>query len=261
MSWGPIRFPDYSLSQFQQPKQNHSFVVLYQLPKGLKDQNIEGFKTEDGQGFMEKVLGRGTNPSQSMLYNIEDLSDFLTLSTTSIGDVTWNVNQKVDENFFNGHVISQGRRTFSNNLTVSFREYTTSPIQRAMNYWQRLQNDSVTHNIGYMQNYKGLIVKLELDPNVFFDGTDQVSIETLLGKIKNETQQGLEDLNNVITRQLVFDGVWPTSIPEPGANYSSDDNVTLNINFSIDRYYDDVDWRRFLGQTDTNISSIVAPNA
>jgi len=41
-----------------------------------------------------------------MLYNIEDLSDFLTLSTTSIGDVTWNVNQKVDENFFNGHVIS-----------------------------------------------------------------------------------------------------------------------------------------------------------
>jgi len=28
-NWGPIRFPDYSISQYAQPKQRFSFVVLY----------------------------------------------------------------------------------------------------------------------------------------------------------------------------------------------------------------------------------------
>jgi hypothetical protein len=47
------------------------------------------------------------------------------------------------------------------------------------------------------------------------------------------------------------------TIPEPGNNYSSDDNVQIQVQFSMDRYYDDIDWRRFLGDTESNISSIV----
>jgi len=39
-----------------------------------------------------------------------------------------------------------------------------------MEDWQRLANDPVTNNIGYANNYKGKIVKLEIDPNYFYKG-------------------------------------------------------------------------------------------
>ena len=253
--WGPIRFPDYSLSQYQQPKQQHQFVVLYQLPKGMESIIFESKNSEE---FFKKILGRGTNPTQSMLYNTDEISDFLTLSTVSIGDSPWQVNQKMDEGFFNGHVATQGRRQFQSSQNVTFREYTTSPITRIMKYWQTLQNDSVTHNIGYMANYKGLMVKLDLDPNVFLEESpDQLPINELLKKVKKNTQEGLDELDRVITRQVVYDGVWPMTIPEPGSNYSSDDSVQIQVQFSMDRYYDDIDWRRFLGSEEQNISTII----
>jgi hypothetical protein len=41
-----------------------------------------------------------------MAFNTDDISDFLTLSTVSIGDSPWQVNQKMDDGFFNGHVAT-----------------------------------------------------------------------------------------------------------------------------------------------------------
>lgn len=264
-NWGPIRFPDYSISQFAQPKQNFSFVVLYQLPLGMKE--VEG-KGALGQGIMGQ-LTRDQYPPVSVVTvdNTPEISNLLTISTRDFPDVNWGVTVITDSHFFNSQVRWSGRRTFSDSITITFREYVTSPITRILHNWQKLANDSVTNNIGYQNKYKGLIIKLEIDPNVFHKEKEMLDIEVLMKEIKNQTKLGFGEggassnskLKDIVTRQVVFDGVWPQTISEPGNNYA--DTGTLQIvssTFACDRYFEDLDWSRYLNDASPKTADALA---
>lgn len=266
-TWGPIRFPDYSISQFAQPKQNFSFVVLYQLPLGFA--NVEGNGANAFLSGDVKALTRDQYPPVSVVTkeNTPEMSNLLTISTRDFPDVNWGVTVVTDSHFFNSQVRWSGRRTFSESITITFREYVTSPITRILHNWQKLANDSVTNNIGYQNKYKGLIVKLEIDPNVFHKEKEMLDIEKLMKELKNYTKQGFgseqgsttSDLKNIVTRQVVFDGVWPQTISEPGNNYA--DTGTLQVvssTFACDRYFEDLDWSRYLNNSDTKTADILA---
>jgi len=46
-----------------------------------------------------------------------------------------------------------------------------------------------------------MIVKLEIDPNVFHDETEMLNIEKLLPKLKQSTQKSFDgDLEKIVTR-------------------------------------------------------------
>ncbi len=246
-NWGPIRFPDYSISQFAQPKQKFSFIALYQLPPGMNSVSTQGIK---GEGSIGKSLSRTQNPQESILTKTDNLSDLLTISTKSFPDVSWQISVNTDSHFFNSKIHWSGKRIYTDSITIPFREYVTSPITRLFKNWQKLANDPVTNNIGYQNKYKGLIIKLEVDPNVFFDNnTEMLDIEKLLEKIKTDTQTGFNtnDLPNIITRQVIFDGVWPTTISEPGNDYNDQGSLQdCSVTFHCDRYFEDKDWARYM---------------
>lgn len=245
-NWGPIRFPDYSISQYAQPKQRFSFIVLYQLPSGMSEVENGGIEKQAIQG----QLGRDQFPAESIVasQNTKNVSDLLTISTKTFPDLSWVVTPQTDNHFFNSKIHWAGKRTYVDTVNITFREYVTSPITRLFKNWQRLANDPVTNNIGYQNKYKGMIVKLEIDPNVFHDTTEMLNIEQLLPKLKKSTQKGFDgDLEKIVTRQIVLDGIWPSTINDPGNDYS--DNGTLqdcSVTFHCDRYFEDKDWQRYL---------------
>lgn len=248
-NWGPVRFPDYTVQQFQQPKQKFSFVTLFQLPIGLTEGGLSNAKQ-----LSNDQLPRDFNPQASFAYtgNGVDMSDLLSMSTKTFPDVTWSVNTATDNHFYNGHIHWQGTRNYTDSIQLSFREYVGSPITRILNQWQKVANDPVTNNIGYQNKYKGVIVKLDVDPNVIFaDGNiEEASIQGILEKTKEYVQKGFDSglLDNILTRQIVFEGQWPSSISEVGGDYSSTgDLIDVSCTFHVDRYYEDTDWGRHLG--------------
>lgn len=252
-NWGPVRFPDYAIQQFQQPKQRFSFIVLYQLPLGLGPVEMEGVKK---QGSMSQ-LNHDPYPAVSFINtgNTKSISNILTLSTKTFPQTNWGITPQTDQAFFNGQIHWAGKRTYDNSIQITFREYVTSPIQRVLLNWQKLANDGVTNNIGYQNKYKGLILKLELDPNVFHDDTgEMLSVDELLKRTKSMTQKGLgqsdgSDLENVVTRQIIYEGCWPTAIAESDSQYDEGTLSDTNVTFSVDRYFEDLDWSRFLDKT------------
>lgn len=250
-NFGPIRFPNYSLTQFSQRKYSHSFVVLYSLPKGLNNLTMDMLMKNSVQPFQ---------PPESVLKDVinqGNISDLLTISTIDIRGFNWQIQTLEDDGFFNGVVRYQGKRQYPDNISVNFREYLGSPITRIMLQWQKLQNDPVTNTIGYQQDYKGVIIKLEVDPNIFGQSEGELRIEELLSHIHDEVNNGLPNLGNIITRQIVFENVFPTTIPENDSDYTNSNLVEVEVTFSVDRVYEDQDWQRFISAPDMKQNQLV----
>ncbi len=260
-NWGPVRFPDYTVGQYAQPKQRFSFVVLYQLPLGFT--NVENGGIKDGA--IMGALNRDQYPQVSAISSdqTKDLSTLLTMATKNFPALNWGVTPQTDTAFFNGQLHWAGKREYTPTLAINFREYVTSPIGRILLNWQKLQNDPVTNNIGYANKYKGVIVKLDLDPNVFHEGTEMLDIEKLITKHKKATQTGLgtdgdSDLENIITRQVVCEGCWPSSISEPDGDYTDTGTLQdVTQTFQTDRYYEDKDWQRFIDEDTLTAQQLV----
>ena len=252
-----LKFPDYSLLQYTQPRQRFAFLTLFQLPEGLGGykQLLESMtnQVQPNEGILGKsqaVKGQDSIDTFHATYNEKStIQDFLTMSTQTFPPIDHTVNQVNDDTFYNAKVRWAGRRQYPDTIAIQFREYVQSPITRIMEDWQRLANDPVTNNIGYANNYKGRIVKLEIDPNYFYKNeTSGLPIQQLLGKVKKDylSLTGIApEGEQLVTRQVVFEGVWPTSIPDDGGAYSEDGLVTVNVTFSIDRFYEDKDWSRY----------------
>lgn len=252
-----LRFPDYSLLQYTQPKQRFQFLALYQLPEGLLAYRQLNESMTNLVQPNEGILGqtqimRGSDTIQgkhATFNNNLPISDFLTMSTQNFPPIDHIVNQVNDETFYNAKVRWAGRRQYPDTIAIQFREYVQSPITRIMEDWQRLANDPVTNNIGYANNYKGRIVKLEIDPNYFYKGeASGLPVQDLLQKVKNDylSLSGIApEGEQIVTRQVVFEGVWPTTIPDDGGQYNEDGLVVTNVTFSIDRFYEDKDWARY----------------
>ncbi len=254
-NWGPVRFPDYSVGQFAQPKQRFSFIVLYQLPLGFAQLNQ-----------VSQLSGnREPYPAISSVNenNINSYSSLLTMATKNFPALNWGVTPQTDSHFFNGQLHWAGKREYTPNISITFREYVTNPVSRILLSWQKLQNDPVTNNIGYANKYKGIIVKLDMDPNVFHDGMEMLDIQELLKKVKSDTQTGLggkpnQDLDKIITRGIVCEGVWPTSIAEPDGDYADQGMLQDTVQtFQCDRYYEDKDWQRFIDNPGMKIGALV----
>lgn len=259
-----MRLPDYSLAQYTQPRQRHQFLVLYFLPTGLytnfnnisKDtlKRIRAKYEPDGNTILN-TIGQPYTREPVIPGISSDVQDFLTLSTQSIQDVNWQVSNQTDEQFYNQRIHWGGKRIYDDNIQIQFREYVESPVTRLLLMWQRLVNDPVTNNHGYAQDYKGKIIKLEFDPNIMKEQT----IEKLLTKFKSDFFQLTTEDSKVITRQVIFEGVWPSSIPEMGGQYNEDTLVTFTQQFTVDRYFEDNDWVRYLSTPDNIVSEIIRP--
>ncbi len=250
-NWGPVRFPNYSLLSFTQPKYTNSFVVLYSLPKGLNNQTMEMIMKNQVQPFQ---------PQESILTKISNqgnISDLLTISTISIQGFDWQIGVVTDNGFFNGRVNYQGKREYPNNITINFRDYTGSPVRRILFQWQKIQNDPVTNNIGYQQDYKGVIVKLELDPNIFGQESGELRVEELLSKVHDDINKGFPNLDKIVTRQVVFENVFPTNVPENDSSYENQEIDNFQVTFQLDRVYEDQDWQRFISSPDMKQNQLI----
>ena len=66
--------------------------------------------------------------------------------------------------------------------------------------------------------------------------------------IKSKTKDSFSNLTKVVTRQIIFDGIWPQTINEPGNSYDDTGTLqTVSVSFNCDRYFEDLDWSRYIG--------------
>lgn len=257
-----MTLPDYSLAQYGQPRQRHQFLVLYIFPAILNNylttiakptlKTIRQKYQPESDSFLNSVGKMYTRSPEIQGVNV-NVQDFLTLSTQSIQDVNWQVSNQTDEQFYNQKIHWGGKRIYDDNLQIQFREYVQSPVTRLLLLWQKLVNDPVTNAQGYASDYKGKIIKLEFDPNIM--GTSDVS--DLLKKVKSNFFELTTDNSEIVTRQVIFEGVWPSNIPEIGGQYNEDTLVTFTQQFTVDRYFEDNDWGRFLQSPDKIVNEII----
>lgn len=253
--------PNYDFLKNIEPHRKNAAIVLYSLPRTLntvfsdivnlitnQTKNTNATRTPN-----ESVQTNIITTAFSGLRNVQ-ISNFLSVSTKEIGDVNNSITVQTDE-FYNGLVVrTQGKIVYPESVDITFKEYMYKPITRIMNQWSGLQSDKATGRVGHQSDYKGRIVKVEFDPDVNIQPQDLFSQES-----EDSAWSSAKRILKNQTRILVFEGAWPSTVPETGMQVDSDDIDDVSITFTIDAVLEDSVYART--QIASLIDSLFSQNA
>ncbi len=217
--------PNYEFLRSTERQRTDLFQVFYILPNSIKTDGF-GDLNIDQNNFFDSQLAQSNSPirqftQDNFTHNGGQLDGSLTLLTNDFPNLNSNV-QKNTVNIYGGvkSSIQTTNRDIPENMNINYRELVGNPVTKIMDYWQKQQYNKNTGKFGVQSDYKGTIIKVDLDPQVTGGG------------FNSDT-----DLQDNILKITVVEGVVPTSFSEPENDVENSDFQNISVTYTLDNFF------------------------
>ena len=248
-----IQYPLYETLKKLNPALNQGFIIWLEPPKSFEERLVpieksftynKDININDQKEIVEYQKHGLFNNLEPLLQiadsnQLKDITNLLlqyqkliSLSVKEFkgGNITID---NLDIKYNNKTIHYPAPAKFSDNITLSLREWKDNPIYHFFSLWRIMINNIGTDVYQRREDYMGRLFKIELnmkDVNYSNEWYD---------KIKEGLADNLSDaLPKIVKRVIVYENIFPDSFSDWDGNYENPALVDHNITFSYERFFD-----------------------